>query len=376
MIYYKKQANLPEYRHVKEVNSVEEDTLMMILIPEMLKEAQERYEILLQIQRSEPVGRHLLILQTGLSEKVVRAHLSALTRAGLIFARPSGLALSSKGKSLLTPLSRYFMKRPSSEKLALRLQEALSMERVILVRGDSATKDAVRTDVMKEAALDLLMSFREGDVIAVSGGPDIAGLVDEMPHLEMDVTIVPARGGFGKKLEYQPNVISAALAERIGGQYEILHIPDGFSPELISAMRKEIPDMPSIEDKIHHADYLLTGVYNAQDMALWHDLPEDVQQRLETSGAAGEALGVYADVKGKVLYRTYNVGVSLDEIADIPHVLIVAGGSDRALSILAMARAGLRGTLVTDEGAGNEILRMIDNEVRGKKFFVQKGDKA
>ena len=48
---------------------------MMLLVPEMMIEAQERYEILRQIHAAQPVGRHLLTVQTELSDSIIRKHI-------------------------------------------------------------------------------------------------------------------------------------------------------------------------------------------------------------------------------------------------------------------------------------------------------------
>ena len=87
--------------------------------------------------------------------------------------------------------------------------------------------------------------------------------------------------------------------------------------------------------------------------------PEGCEGKAGREKAAGEALGFYADRQGKVLYRLYNAGISREDISSIPHVLIAAGGRHKGEAILAMARAGVRGTLITDEGAGKEIIKVI-----------------
>lgn len=83
---------------------------MMLLVPEMMIEAQERYEILRQIHAAQPVGRHLLTVQTELSDSIIRKHIEEMERTGLLVYRPSGISLTSKGESLLEPLSHYFGK--------------------------------------------------------------------------------------------------------------------------------------------------------------------------------------------------------------------------------------------------------------------------
>lgn len=338
---------------------VKEDSLLMLLLPEMMEGAQERYEILRQIHEASPVGRHILAVQTKLSESTIRKHIEKMEEAGLLISRPSGMSLTSKGESLVAPLAPYLQKSPSLSYMERKLESILSMEKVIVVRGDSDRSPEVSNEIGQEGALVLLRILRDGHITAVSGGPEVAGIANALPVLHMKVDVVPARGGFGRKIEYLPNLVAARMAERLGGTYHLMAIPDGLSPELFLKVKKELPQLKVIDEMLAKADILITGVEDSRNAAEWMELPKDVKTRLAGEGAAGEALGLFTDIHGKVLYRMYNAGISGDDISSIPHVLIAAGGSHKGAAILAMARAGIRGTLITDEGAGNEILSLM-----------------
>ena len=338
---------------------VKEDSLLMLLLPEMMEGAQERYEILRQIHEASPVGRHILAVQTKLSESTIRKHIEKMEEAGLLISRPSGMSLTSKGESLVAPLAPYLQKSPSLSYMERKLESILSMEKVIVVRGDSDRSPEVSNEISQEGALVLLRILRDGHITAVSGGPEVAGIANALPVLHMKVDVVPARGGFGRKIESLPNLVAARMAERLGGTYHLMAIPDGLSPELFLKVKKELPQLKVIDEMLAKADILITGVEDSRNAAEWMELPKDVKTRLAGEGAAGEALGLFTDIHGKVLYRMYNAGISGDDISSIPHVLIAAGGSHKGAAILAMARAGIRGTLITDEGAGNEILSLM-----------------
>lgn len=338
---------------------VKEDSLLMLLLPEMMEGAQERYEILRQIHEASPVGRHILAVQTKLSESTIRKHIEKMEEAGLLISRPSGMSLTSKGESLVAPLAPYLQKSPSLSYMERKLESILSMEKVIVARGDSDRSPEVSNEISQEGALVLLRILRDGHITAVSGGPEVAGIANALPVLHMKVDVVPARGGFGRKIEYLPNLVAARMAERLGGTYHLMAIPDGLSPELFLKVKKELPQLKVIDEMLAKADILITGVEDSRNAAEWMELPKDVKTRLAGEGAAGEALGLFTDIHGKVLYRMYNAGISGDDISSIPHVLIAAGGSHKGAAILAMARAGIRGTLITDEGAGNEILSLM-----------------
>lgn len=234
---------------------MKEDSLMMLLLPEMMAEAQERYEILRQIHDNGPVGRHLLSMQTKLSENTVRKHIEKMEESGLLFSRPSGISLTTKGESLIEPLAPYFQKSPSLSDMEKKLRQILSMEKVIVVRGDSDGSEAVKNEISQEAALVLLRLLRDGFVTAVGGGPIIAGMAEALPFLHMKVDVVPARGGFGNRVEYLPNFVAARMAEKLGGEYHIIHIPDGLSPELFLQVKKELPRFGEIEGLLAQDGY-------------------------------------------------------------------------------------------------------------------------
>ena len=282
---------------------VEEDSLMMLLVPEMMIEAQERYEILRQIHAAQPVGRHLLTVQTELSDSIIRKHIEEMERTGLLVYRPSGISLTSKGESLLEPLSHYFRKSPFSDKMAASLQK------VILVRGDSDEKESVRGDIAQEAALALIRLIRDDDIVAVSGGALMAELAEMLPKLHMNVDVLPIRRGFGRRIDFLPNNVAAHMAEKLGGKYHILQIPDGLSPEFFYKLKKELPQINQTEELFSKAGILVTGIDSAEDIKKYHELPSDVTRRLEKENVFSE-----------------------------------------------------RGVLITDEGAGRKILQLVSGE--------------
>ena len=343
-------------------------SLLSDLVPELTEQAAERYALLRQVSLSQPVGRRLLAVQMKLTERVVRGHVESLEKTGLLKIQPIGICLTEKGEKVLAPLSEYFMVRPSLTEYENRLAEVLHMEKAVLVRGDSSRSETVKKQMGQEAALMLARLLKDGEILAVSGGTTLAALASALPRTAADITVVPARGGFGEKIECQANTIAAVLAEKTGGTYRMLHIPDGFSTQVIDILRKETPDLSQVEALIHRADILVIGVGESPLMAQRHQLPSSVRKTLSGQKACGEALGVYADADGHILYRMNNVGITLEELKNIPHVLIVAGGSDKGAAIMGMDRAGVRGTLITDEGAASRIFNLLSDSSQGRKF--------
>ena len=302
------------------------------------------------------MGRHLLIVQTKLSENTIRRHVEYMQRMGLLAVRPKGMVLTAKGSSLLAPLAQYFQKSSSLSDMEQKLRRYLSMEQVVVLRGDADESSQVKKNISQETAWRLLGLLKDGDVVAVGGGQIMAGVADSMPELHMPLDVLPACGGLGRKVEYLPNVVAARLAEKVGGNYHIIHVPEGLSPELYQQVKRALPQAKVMDDLFPKVQILVTGINDFSDMTNWQEFPADVKERLERDHAVGEGLGIFSDIHGKVLYRLYNAGITKEDIPSIPHVFIAAGGKSKGKAILAMARTGLRGTLITDEGAAKEIL--------------------
>lgn len=328
----------------------------MLLAPEMLQEAEERYMILREMHALGPVGRHLLVLQTKLSENTIRRHVEYMEKIGLLTSKPGGMSLTEKGISFLVSLSQYFQKSSSLAEMEMELQHLLSMERVIVLRGDSDESEEVKKSISRETAMLLTRLIRDGDVVAVGGGQVMAGVTQSVPILHMHVDVLPACGAVGRKVEYLPNVVAARLAERVGGNYHIMRIPEGLPSELYRQVKNALPQSKVMDELFSRVRILLTGINDFTDMMNWHAFPADVKERLMRQETTGECLGLFVNQEGQVLYRLYHAGLTKEDIPSIPHVLIAAGGRHKGKAILAMARAGLRGTLITDEGAAEEIL--------------------
>ncbi len=335
---------------------------LLSLIPELFEEAERRYEVLKEVSRQGVVGRRALADSVGLSERIVRTQVEHLERNGLVRVDANGIAITSGGEKVLITLAEYFRERHSLAKSAKNLAEYLGMKEVFIVPGDSSARSGVQATLAQEGALLASSYLHDRAVVAVSGGTTMALLANALPEQEVEITVVPARGGFGEHLESQANVVAARFAGKTGGHYRMLHVPDGFSKEVVDLLRREDAGLREVEHLIQHADLLILGIGEAGQMADRRQLTEEEREQISSRGAVGEALGYYANPAGEIVYRRYNVGLTPEELGQVPEVIIVAGGKQKAAAIAAMAKAGVRGRLVTDEGAAKAILAKYKEE--------------
>jgi central glycolytic genes regulator len=187
----------------------------------------------------------------------------------------------------------------------------------------------------------------------------MANVADAVNFSQPTVTVVPARGGLGEHVENQANTIAATMANKLGGKYRMLHVPDGVSEEMMGTMLVDNNNIISVTDMIKQANVLIHGIGQASKMAVRRGCDKEFVERLVNSGAVGEALGHYCTITGKNIYITSSVGLQLDNLADIGLVIAVAGGRQKAEAIIAVTSAGRQDVLVTDESAARAIQSII-----------------
>ena len=70
----------------------------------------------------------------------------------------------------------------------------------------------------------------------------------------------------------------------------------------------------------------------------WQNVVKQVQkslQKLQESHAVGEAFGYYFNEAGEVVHKVQTIGLQLDDLEHVEHVIAVAGGASKAKAIRA-----------------------------------------
>ncbi len=326
------------------------------IVPEIVSVLKERYKILNHLVYEEPIGRRTLAVVTDLPERTVRSHIELMRTNGLVDIYKPGIYLTDEGQAIVPKLRNFLNELDRIGELEHRLTEALHINRVIITPTDGT----LMVKKLGYTASKLLQKLlKPNAVVAISGGSTMAALAEEMPLLPLEPTVVPARGGVGEVVEYQANVIASVLAERLRGTYKMLHLPDGLSQDSLHMLMTCEPQIKEIGDLINRTDVLLFGIGTAMRMADQRHIGDDIRQILVENHAVGEALGQYCDIEGNLIYSTNNIGLSLPDVAEVPNVIAVAGGEDKAGAIIGVMRACKKGILIIDEQAAEGMRQLL-----------------
>ncbi len=338
-----------------------ERTLLVLerLAPEAIQLIDTRYRILRHIYYHEPVGRRQLCKELNLSERTVRSEIDKFKARGAALATSAGISLSPSGRKLLQEISYIVPSLLSIRPLAEKIKQSFHIKEAIIVPGDSSV-DYLSYQDLGRAAADYLRKILQADsVLAVTGGTTLAQMAAAMKagNGMKEVLVVPARGGLGEGLEQQAGTIAANIADTLGAQYRLLHIPDNIEENTAEILKKDV-HVKEILQIIKTSTILIHGIGPAMEMAARRGLPRSIIAVLQEKNAVAEAFRYYFDEKGNIVYEVPGIGLEMSDLVHIETVVAVAGGQKKAQAIKAVLAHGQLDVLITDEGAAREIINL------------------
>jgi central glycolytic genes regulator len=328
------------------------------LLPDLLDVMRKRYEILRHLQLMQPVGRRSLASALGTTERILRGEVDFLKEQGLIRTDPVGMSLTVQGDTLVADMEPLIKELFGFTDLEKQLARMLNLQKVIVVPGDSDRSDWVKKEMGKAGARLLKQLAHPRQVVAVAGGTTVASVAQMMTATAglRETTFVPARGGLGETVELEANYIASLMAQKSGGKYRLMHVPDQLSDEAYHTLIRE-PHIQEMLEILRSARIVVHGVGDAQTMAKRRKSSPDLLEKLKEKGAVGEAFGYYFNAEGEIVHRGHSIGLSLEDLQSVETIIAVAGGSSKAKAVAAVGPVARPDILITDEAAARTILQ-------------------
>ncbi|WP_089139255.1 sugar-binding transcriptional regulator [Vibrio rumoiensis] len=240
------------------------------------------------------------------------------------------------------------------------------LSKAVLCPSYSEPASSSVIQIASVAAEFLQDTLRKNDVICISGGKALASIVEVIkPSKGMNITVLPATGGVQGRHFTDVNYLASKLAEKLDGESMQIHAPlfaDTQSErDLLINMRatKEVLDMA------RHADIALAGIGAvAKGDESYFDLrhwAKNEKSLVAESQCRGEVFAHIFDQDGMGCIEALNnklVGLTLEELSNIPVSIGVAAGADKVAPITGALRGGFLNTLITDELTAKHVLDM------------------
>ncbi|MEM8915664.1 MAG: sugar-binding domain-containing protein [Pseudomonadota bacterium] len=177
-----------------------------------------------------------------------------------------------------------------------------------------------------------------------------------------DLEIISVMGGVTRGSDVNCYEITTRLADLCNADHLYFTAPlfAGSSESRDVLMKQDV--IANMLEKVRDCGAVALATSDLHKSLLVRDaLPRDIDvQELIRLGGVGDIIGHVLDADGNLIDHEINrrvVGISLEELAGIPNVIVAAGGTHKVKVIRAALKRGLVNTLVTDEETAAALLK-------------------
>ena len=344
-----------------ELNFSEVAEVLKQVAPETIELLENRYNILKVVSLLQPIGRRVLSTKVNLTERIIRKEANILKEQGLLEFSLEGMTITDVGLETIEVLSIFFRKIRGIHELETKLKEYLNIKKVIIAPMVNDDSDLTLDEIGRKASTYTKKLIDKDKVIGITGGSTVYTVINQFKpknRSKDNLMILPARGGLGRKSDYQANTLVEKLAEKLNCHYKLLYTPDWISEEAKTTLLKE-PEIKEIVSMLEKLDILIFGIARADVMAKRRQLDDASITDIAYKEAVAEAFGYYFDKEGNIVHEITTIGVELEKLNQVKELIAVAGGVDKAEAIAAVCKINRNLVLVTDEEVAKKILNNI-----------------
>ena len=236
-----------------------------------------------------------------------------------------------------------------------RLAEAYNLNSAMIV-PENPNRPMIKQ--LGDAGAHLLLDgLTKGDVLGVAWGKTVLSAIESMKLEEPvnDLTVVQvAASPTGLSADFSPELCVSLCANNLGARSVSLMAPALLSSPELKAMLLNEPTIRNQMDVIRSANKVIFGVGQLSwDATLRESELHSAAtiEKMAKSGSVGALLGRFIDGNGvEMAGPTHDrmLGLSLDELRNIPVRVCLAGGKEKFAAILATLRGGFATDLVID----------------------------
>lgn len=246
---------------------------------------------------------------------------------------------------------------------ARRLRDAYGLHHVVVLpqpRDPNPSQAETNRRLGQGGAQYLQNHLDDGTVLGLGWGDTVHQAMSALAHDALDgVSIVTLTGGVGAYV----NTLSLTTGD-FGVERDSVVLPTPLvasSESLADALREEAVVQRGLEAarKVDHALLSVGALLGHPTLAQMGYVDQDELDALRAAGAVGDILGVFFDLDGHVIdapIHRRRIGISLDDLAQIPNVVGVAGGMAKLPAIQGALKGRYLSTLVTTEDVALALL--------------------
>lgn len=238
-------------------------------------------------------------------------------------------------------------------------------EAVVVPVSDPDDHPTVVRELGPAAAECLLRCVSGREIIATAWGTSILAMTNALPYGSgPDITVVQLLGGLGPAdtLEHSAE-LTQHLARKLGAKLRLLPAPGIVATREMAEALKSDAQIAAVLRLAAEADVALVGLGAPTPHSIvlrtGTILSTEDLERLQELGAVGDIALRYMDGDGNPIDLEINeriIGLTLEQIGNIPRVIGIAGGTAKHEIIRAALQGNILDALVTDRSTAEALL--------------------
>ncbi|KYP17106.1 sugar-binding transcriptional regulator [Streptococcus parauberis] len=239
------------------------------------------------------------------------------------------------------------------------VQEKYGLKKVTILPYQAGHDDQDNLNhIAKEGAEVLRSMIKDNEVIGISWGSSISALIDHMTQKSLKgISIFPLSGGPSAiHANFHVNTLVYRLARLFHGQSSFINATVIQENATIAQGIKKSKYFEKTLLSWEKLDWAVIGIGaepNAQKNGQWRDLLIGSDyMKLRQLEAVGEICCRFFDKNGQSVDKDLQertIGISLQQLRQVPNVFAIACGQEKAAAILAALKVKCINYLVTDE---------------------------
>ena len=256
------------------------------------------------------------------------------------------------------------------EELETRLEKVCHLRQAVVVAGEGASGELLRRRLGLATAKYLRSTLNNGNLVGIGWGRTLHAVVEALgAERQAEVQVFPLIGGLGQiSPSFQVNDLARGLAEAFSGSWLALYAPAFVSDSSTCQALFQVADVASVIQSWPKLDVALIGIghfalQRQSSMLFAGYMDAALSLELERRGAVGDLCGRFFDAQGQqCLVEPGVIGIPLEQLKALDHVIGVAGGEEKVAAILGALRGGCLNVLVTDAVTAEAVLEKHGSE--------------
>ena len=243
----------------------------------------------------------------------------------------------------------------TNTELETKLEQELSLkEAVVVSTADDSYNPEIYNNVCKIAAEYLSEKIKDHDNIGISWGETLKQTVGYVDFSKKEANVIQMIGNMGSA-DVSSDEIARELSKSFEGKYHKLPAPAIVDSESIkdSLMSdKTIKKCVTMMDEIIMAWVGIGGINKKSSFYTHNYFTDQDLKKLQDKNIVGETCGCFYDKDGAKVDSNFNnriVGINCNQLHQIPYVIAVASGLEKAEAIAGVTKSGVIDVLITDQ---------------------------